>query len=444
MNDLSTATLDRVADCTACAAQNELIFRYDAPLSGPYDIDLCGSTFDTTMAIFDTDPCAGPVAPIVCNDDFCAVQSGATGVALVAGSSYWIVVESYCGGGGTSFQVNINYTGVMPCADIVLPSVPSVSQPDDLSVSTLDRVPDCGLCPPSSFERIFEYTAPITGAYDINLCSSPGVFDPTMAIYDTNPCLGGAMAIVCNDDFCILQSGAVGVPLVAGTTYWIVIEELCGGSGGPFVLDINYAPPPCPDGFLPSVVPVIQPGDLALATASRVDPTCSSVAGVNDHIYQYTAPVSGNYDLDLCSVTAFDSVLAVYDTDPCAGAGNQIACNDVGCGAFLSEILGLPLVGGVTYWIAVDSYNGLIPGPYELHIDLTPPSCMTCGDCNEDGTISNIIDALIAARISVGLTIPNPNQLVCCDVDSSFVIDVMDVLVMAQNDVGLMVPLVCP
>jgi hypothetical protein len=55
-------------------------------------ISLCGSSFDTTLAVFDS--CGG--IELACNDDYCALQSELT-IDLTAGQTYLIRVAGYNG-----------------------------------------------------------------------------------------------------------------------------------------------------------------------------------------------------------------------------------------------------------------------------------------------------------------------------------------------------------
>ena len=66
-----------------------------------------------------------------------------------------------------------------------------------------------------------------------------------------------------------------------------------------------------------------------------------------------------------------------------------------------------------------------------------------CGDCDLDSQGPDVIDALQAAQISIGVVTPNAYQVPCCDVDSSGVIDITDALMIAQVSVGLPIMLTC-
>jgi TolB protein len=64
-------------------------------VSADYTISLCGSSFDTTLAVFD----ANKEAEIVCNDDSCGYQSQLT-LKAKAGKQYLIRVAGYDGDAG--------------------------------------------------------------------------------------------------------------------------------------------------------------------------------------------------------------------------------------------------------------------------------------------------------------------------------------------------------
>ena len=78
----------------SCVDINQDIWYNFTPLADDnYDISLCGSSYDTTLAVYLG--CACPVgADIACNDDFCGLQSQVN-VALVGGQCYKIRVGGF-------------------------------------------------------------------------------------------------------------------------------------------------------------------------------------------------------------------------------------------------------------------------------------------------------------------------------------------------------------
>lgn len=90
-----------------------------------------------------------------------------------------------------------------------------------------------------------------------------------------------------------------------------------------------------------------------------------------DVVYAYTPAANGAIDITLCNdATAYDSKLYVYDI-PNPITGDAIACNDDFCttalSPYVSELLGVPVTGGTTYYIVVDGYGGA-SGAYEITV----------------------------------------------------------------------------
>ncbi len=105
-----------------------------------------------------------------------------------------------------------------------------------------------------------------------------------------------------------------------------------------------------------------------------------------DVVYQYTPGANQTVDITLCNGSAYDTKVYVFG----GTCGNMIECDDDACGSpsYQSEILGLSLTGGTTYYIVVDGYGGA-SGSYQLDITAAEPpaNCPTlqCGDqCPRD------------------------------------------------------------
>jgi subtilisin-like proprotein convertase family protein len=95
-----------------------------------------------------------------------------------------------------------------------------------------------------------------------------------------------------------------------------------------------------------------------------------------DVAYEYYTPGDITVDITLCNGSAYDTKLYVYQ-DSCPGV--LIDCNDDACPGYVSELLGVALTGGHTYYIIVDGYSTAC-GSYV--IDVTegvppppPPAC---------------------------------------------------------------------
>ena len=94
--DTSQATFDGLGTCQTAP---NLWFCYTASCTGVAVIDLCGSTYDTKMAVYDGCTCNPLGTELCCNDDSCGLQSECT-VNVVAGRSYLIEVGGYSSNAG--------------------------------------------------------------------------------------------------------------------------------------------------------------------------------------------------------------------------------------------------------------------------------------------------------------------------------------------------------
>ena len=76
-----------------CLTSPDLWFVYTATADGTIDVDLCGSSFDTILAVYDGD-CAN-LNELGCNDDSCGLQSALFGIPVVNGGAYYIQAGGY-------------------------------------------------------------------------------------------------------------------------------------------------------------------------------------------------------------------------------------------------------------------------------------------------------------------------------------------------------------
>jgi hypothetical protein len=151
--------------------------------------------------------------------------------------------------------------------------------------------------------------------------------------------------------------------------------------------------------------------DDAIQIAAIPDTLFGTTEGYNDD-YDEVCPHSGSTSPDvvyyfdcffdttvkisLCNAgTDYDTKIYIYEDS--YTPGNPYACNDDACPGYVSEIFGLDLFGGHTYYIVIDGYGGDF-GNYELTIDGFYPcdsfpagwgDCIDenepCGDDNNSG-----------------------------------------------------------
>jgi hypothetical protein len=68
----------------------DLVYSYRPTTDQCVNIDMCGSSYDTIVHVYDS-----AATMIACNDDFCGLQSTVENVALVGGQLYYIVVDGW-------------------------------------------------------------------------------------------------------------------------------------------------------------------------------------------------------------------------------------------------------------------------------------------------------------------------------------------------------------
>lgn len=124
-------------------------------------------------------------------------------------------------------------------------------------------------------------------------------------------------------------------------------------------------------------VPVIPFSDVGNTCdyENDYDADCPFTGSLSpDVVYAYQAPSPQFLFVSLCA-SAYDTKVYVYENGP----GNLIACNDDACGAdgFRSELTGIELTPGNTYYVVVDGYGGLC-GEYTLDLAEFTPELVPC------------------------------------------------------------------
>lgn len=96
----------------------DAVYSFSPTSSTAIDIDLCASLYDTKVYVFD----GSPSTVIACNDDaYCGItgyQSKLTNVPVVAGHTYYIVVDGYGGDCGTYDLIVSEHVSCTPCAAV--------------------------------------------------------------------------------------------------------------------------------------------------------------------------------------------------------------------------------------------------------------------------------------------------------------------------------------
>ena len=105
-----TSGMSALSSTCGGSAAPEQIFSWTPSVSGEWSLSTCGSGFDTVIYL--TDQCGQNANELACNDDGtqCANYGSRIQENLIAGQSYFVVVDGY-GNQSGQFSLNVTYTG---------------------------------------------------------------------------------------------------------------------------------------------------------------------------------------------------------------------------------------------------------------------------------------------------------------------------------------------
>ena len=291
----TTAMTDspEASDDTQCAGTflgdfvQDMWFTYTPATSGSIDVSLCGSSYDTDLAVY-SGACGGLVQ-IACSGDNCGLQSEILAVPVTAGVPVLIRVGGWApgsagagtlvitgGGGGPGAENCTNGTdddgdGLIDCADPDCANDPACggggangdecndpliavvgSNPVDTTTMTDSADPYNDLtCPATALgvmtaDAWYQFTAPVTGTATISTCNFID-FDSDLVGY-TGSC-GALTQVACNGDFtgCPIFTSTMEMSVNAGTVYYIRIGGWSLGEQGTGTLEITLAGAPKPE-----------------------------------------------------------------------------------------------------------------------------------------------------------------------------------------------------
>ncbi len=118
-----------------------------------------------------------------------------------------------------------------------------------------------------------------------------------------------------------------------------------------------------------TVIPALPYSDIGnTSTFTHLyDVACPYTGSTSPEVvYSFEALTDWTVDVTLCVGSTYDTKLYISDS-----LGNVVACNDDECPGYVSELLGVSLTAGDTYFFFVDGYGGG-SGDYTFDIDGTP------------------------------------------------------------------------
>ncbi len=213
------ATTDGPNDPYPCDVPSDIWYCFEVfavPCPRTVQISLCGSGFDTQLAVYWPTPdcqCPSPGMSMMCDDDFCGAGGASQVVFSAPPGFYMIRVGGWAGAQGTG-TMTISFVDPPPphndCVNAQV--IPSGTLGYTTCGATTDGPDEPAACNFFSYTQVgsdvwYRWQAPCTGNTRVSVCGSN--YDSKVAIYNTDSggtCPAGATAIACNDDFCGLQS----------------------------------------------------------------------------------------------------------------------------------------------------------------------------------------------------------------------------------------------
>lgn len=416
---------DDIPECEGSGAGPDVVYFYTPPQTADFHISLCGSAYDTKIAVY-ANNCAG--TPVACNDDgACWPGSDIPRITLSGGIDYFFVIDGWDGDFG-SYTFFIEELPPTPpgdnCGDpVVIASLPfsdngvsSCNYSNDYTGSTCLSSQDEGP------DVIYSFTLTTTTSVEIILTSY--LADPPN---ETWVMPGILLSDHCPPDWsCIASASAWTVteyiPLVipcttlSPGTYWIMVDN--GTWFHPcFTFDLLIQPcGPCDivsvGGDIAEVAEAFPlPGTFSIndpnGGCNNDDPftpqyqTVTAGQTVFGRTFAYTDSITGGTLVDTdwyrfvvtspvaltCTYRGECSLLAAFLDPPCPGLPRMYGIQTTPCGtrSFTTNCL-----GSGEYYVRI-SKGGTISGPdatpfdYRVTFDATPCTLPT-GRCCYAGT----------------------------------------------------------
>jgi hypothetical protein len=266
--DTTGATTDGPTEsqCSFCCGDlqinQDIWFTYTATCAST-DFSLCGSSYDTKIAIYAGGTCpSSPNTAIACNDDACGTTglNSDVNIPTIAGQTYLIRVGGYSTNAGPGTLTITPGTGLNDSCSNAFVIGPGTYF-GSTSCSTNDGQPSCGLSTTTG-DVWYSFTAPGPGRLTVDTCGS--TYDTVLSLHSGCP---GTTAneITCDDDAgangtCpnTLQSW-ISAQVVGGNTYLIRVAGYNTITGN-YQLNVAFAScyPNCDNSTTPPVLNVLD------------------------------------------------------------------------------------------------------------------------------------------------------------------------------------------
>jgi hypothetical protein len=343
-------------------------YRWTAPVNGGYMFTTSGDTMRKATQVY-TGSSVGSLQAVLYFDIGYGSTSHSLTFNAVAGTNYIFLVDDYYGDTG-AFTVAWSPTG--PPNDNFVNAQLVVGKSITVAGTNTNSTREANEPIPyrsNGRSAWYLWQAPTNGTAKFSTQVSS--FNNQISIY-TGSIIGSLSNVPCETAGAGTHSCTVSFTATAGTVYDILITDYRGETGN-FVLFGGQAP--ANDNFANAIVLPNGNGTVSSinlpATSEPGEPLHFGEAGGASVWYKWTAPQGGNATLNTDG-SDFDTLLAVY-----TGSDVSHLSSVVGNDGYPGSINGSSMVSwsataGVTYYIAVDGFQGLfghvvlnyaLPGP---------------------------------------------------------------------------------
>ena len=355
---------------TASPGGKSIWYTWTAPLSGSFQLDTTGSTFDTMLAVY-TGTALNNLSLVASNDNFSGITSLLTFNAA-AGTSYFFLVDGWEGKEG---QVSLHLTPPAPPpandnfanATVLIGSTLSISNTVTTSATKESGEPNHA-ADTGGHSVWWWWTAPASGSVQVDTIGSS--FDTLLAVY--TGAMVSNLSMVASDD----QSGGNNTSLLAfyaqaGTTYRIAVDGW-QGAAGTAVLHVIGQPPTGPLNDYFANATVVTSTNYSISNYSNAgagleagEPNPCGFPGGASVWWRWTPPFTGLAQVDTLGASMY-TILSIY-------TGSTVSnLVPVTCAWAMGATLYFPVTNGITYSIMVDGYLGNT-GSFNVHMGTAPP-----------------------------------------------------------------------
>lgn len=341
-------------------------WRWTAFESGPVEIDLTGSDFDTLLAVYHGNELSALTLE-ASDDDSGDGNASRLEFAAEAGVEYWIAIDGY-GGAAGQYVVSLALGGARPGNDdfeaAFIISAGTMSVQGQTLAATREDLEPMHAGNGGGGSVWWRWTAPLSGPITLNTEGSH--FDTLLAVYEGSS-MEELRLIAADDDSGEGSASRLTFSATAGMEYRIAVDGYNGARGN-YVLNLaGFLPRPANDDFASRfLIEGTQASVAGNNTGASVEPGEPPLGGGRSIWWTWTAPANGPFSADT-SGSIFDTILAIY-TGESVGALDRVGM-DGDQGANGSGRINFFARAGTAYHFAVDGQSG---GSGDMTLNLAP------------------------------------------------------------------------